>query len=163
MEYPVLKNQLHFNLYFKLNNRYSIQNSCIVWCVYKGNFSSLVQLALISFSFCPFIAFRVGACSSSSGNSRVDLLHIDWGASVFADWRCAALSPLYLVFGWEVDYVCLLAGLSFWYVLSRWHECWFSEHWYFHGAETAGKVAASFSFLAGIGFCGLPLLSDFFT
>ena len=38
-----------------------------------------------------------------------------------------------------------------------------SQSIYFHGADTAGKVAASFSFLAGIGFCGLPLLSGFFT
>ncbi|KAL6334241.1 hypothetical protein AAG906_007488 [Vitis piasezkii] len=106
---------------------------CYIWKIFFfsslpffcGNFYFInFKLALISFSFCPLIAFRVGACSSSSGNSRVDLLHIDWGASVFADWRCAALSPLYL---------------------------------------TAGKVAASFSFLAGIGFCGLPLLSGFFT
>ncbi|RVW34124.1 Disease resistance protein RPS5 [Vitis vinifera] len=65
-----------------------------------------------------------------------DLLHIDWAASVFADWGCAALFP------------CTCAG---------------SQSIYFHGADTAGKVAASFSFLAGIGFCGLPLLSGFFT
>ena len=42
---------------------------------------------------------------------------------------CCSFS-LYLVFGWELDYVCLLTGPSFRYVLSRWHECWFSEHWY---------------------------------
>ncbi|RVW23554.1 putative disease resistance protein [Vitis vinifera] len=95
------------------------------------------QLALISFSFCPFIAFRVGACSSSSGNSRVDLLHIDWGASV------------------------LLTGDVLLFLLCTWYS---GERWImFACLLTAGKVAASFSFLAGIGFCGLPLLSDFFT
>ena len=88
----------------------------------------------------------------SSNLSMFDLLHIDWAASVFADWRCAALFPCIWYSGESsIMFACLLVRVSDMFCHGGMSAD--SQSIDIHGAQTAGKVgvlmmvAASLLFL----------------